>query len=95
MPDANHAPRRTVRTLAGTHHPDLCQRGACTCPCLACREGEGPCRRAGANHTPRRTVRVPDDVWQPAQEKAATEGTNVSAVVNRKLAEYIEGEDET
>jgi hypothetical protein len=47
------------------------------------------------NHTPRRTVRVPDNVWQPAQEKAATEGTNVSAVVNRKLAEYIEDEDET
>jgi hypothetical protein len=45
-----------------------------------------------ANHTPRRTVRVPDDVWQPAQKKAATEGTNVSAVVNRGLVAYIEDE---
>lgn len=41
-----------------------------------------------SRHTPRRTVRVPDNVWQPAQEKAATEGTTVTAIVVRALEKY-------
>jgi hypothetical protein len=46
------------------------------------------------NHTPQRTVRIPDEVWVPAQEKAAERGETVSAVVVRALTEYGEGEDD-
>lgn len=39
--------------------------------------------------TPIRNVRVPDDVWQAAVERAATEGTTVSAVILGALREYV------
>ena len=38
--------------------------------------------------TPIRTVRVPDEVWQAAQERAKAEGTTVTAVILRALARY-------
>jgi len=38
--------------------------------------------------TPIRTVRVPDDVWQAAQERAAEKGETVSAVIVRALKRY-------
>lgn len=38
--------------------------------------------------TPQRAVRVHDDVWFAAQERAAEEGTSVSAVVVRALERY-------
>jgi len=40
------------------------------------------------NPTPIRTVRVPDDVWQAAQERAAEKGESVSAVIVRALRRY-------
>jgi len=40
------------------------------------------------NPTPIRTVRVPDDVWQAAQERAAEKGESVSAVIVRALKRY-------
>ncbi len=40
------------------------------------------------NPTPIRTVRVPDDVWQSAQERAAEKGETVSAVIVRALKRY-------
>jgi len=40
------------------------------------------------NPTPIRTVRVPDDVWQAAQERAAAKGETVSAVIVRALKRY-------
>jgi ribosomal protein L14 len=38
--------------------------------------------------TPIRTVRVPDDVWQAAQDRAAKKGETVSAVIVRALKRY-------
>ena len=40
------------------------------------------------NPTPIRTVRVPDDVWQAAQDRAAEKGESVSAVIVRALRRY-------
>lgn len=40
-------------------------------------------------HTPLRNVRVPDDVWQPAKERAEANGETVSEVVRRALVEYV------
>jgi len=40
------------------------------------------------NPTPIRTVRVPDDVWQAAQDRAAEKGETVSAVIVRALKRY-------
>jgi hypothetical protein len=44
--------------------------------------------------TPHRTFRIPNVEYVPAQEKAAAEGTNLTAVVRQKLREYVEGDDE-
>jgi hypothetical protein len=44
---------------------------------------------ARETHTPLRNVRVPDDVWQPAMERAKENGETVSDVVRRALAEYV------
>lgn len=41
--------------------------------------------------TPNRVVRVPDDIWHPAQVKAALEGTTVSAVIRAALQVYVKG----
>lgn len=38
--------------------------------------------------TPLRSVRIPDDVWQAAQEKAERDGTSVTAVVLAALQRY-------
>lgn len=38
-----------------------------------------------------RGVRVPDPRWEAAQERAAREGTTVSAVVNRFLERWGKG----
>jgi antitoxin component of RelBE/YafQ-DinJ toxin-antitoxin module len=38
--------------------------------------------------TPLRSVRVPDDVWQAAQARAAEKGESVSDVVRRALTRY-------
>lgn len=38
--------------------------------------------------TPLRSVRVPDDVWQAAQRRAAERGETVSAVIVRALRRY-------
>lgn len=39
--------------------------------------------------TTARNVRVPDDLWQAALEKAASEGTTVSAVLLAALKRYV------
>lgn len=38
--------------------------------------------------TPARSVRIPDQVWHAAQERAAKEGTTVTAVILRALTRY-------
>lgn len=43
--------------------------------------------RTGAP-TPIRTIRVPDEVWERAQRKAAEEDTTVSALINEWLRDY-------
>lgn len=40
--------------------------------------------------TPQRTVRVPDRIWQAAQEKAQQRGERVSDVIRLALIRYIE-----
>lgn len=35
-----------------------------------------------------RSVRIPDDIWQAAQERAAEKGETVSAVILRALKRY-------
>lgn len=39
--------------------------------------------------TTARNVRVPDDVWEAAKTKAEEAGTNVSALVQEFLREYV------
>jgi predicted transcriptional regulator len=39
--------------------------------------------------TPPRSVRVPDDLWQAAQEIAMTHGETVTDVITRALARYV------
>lgn len=39
--------------------------------------------------TPHRTIRIPDELWKAAQQKAADEGTDVSAVIRELLAEWV------
>ncbi len=39
--------------------------------------------------TPHRTIRVPDDVWKPAQVKAASEGHNLSELIREFLVDYV------
>lgn len=43
----------------------------------------------GAGETPRRTIRIPDDLWQRAQERARSEGTDASGLIRRLLSEYL------
>lgn len=40
-----------------------------------------------------RGVRVPDDLWERAQEKAKRRHTTVSAVLVSRLLEWVEEED--
>ena len=39
--------------------------------------------------TPLRSVRIPDDLWQAAQTRAAERGESVSDVIRRALERYI------
>lgn len=36
-----------------------------------------------------RSLRIPEDVWHAAVEKAAAEGTTVTAVVTKALERYL------
>lgn len=38
--------------------------------------------------TPRRTIRIADDIWNPAERRAQTEGKNLVDIVREKLTEY-------
>ena len=40
---------------------------------------------------PLRSVRIPDDVWAACRERAAREGTTVSAIILRALTRYARG----
>lgn len=51
-----------------------------------------PRGRPPTGETPQRTVRIPDETWEKATTKAATEGRTVSDVVRRCLDEYVEDE---
>lgn len=44
-----------------------------------------------------RSIRIPDDIWEPAQARAAADGTTVTAVVITHLKTYIahEGDEKT
>lgn len=45
--------------------------------------------------TTRRTVRIEDELWEPAQEKAAKNGDNLSIIIRDALRIYLqEGEAE-
>lgn len=39
--------------------------------------------------TKKRPIRMPDELWEAAQTKAAALGTNVSEVVREMLAEWV------
>lgn len=39
--------------------------------------------------TPNRVVRVPDELWQAAQARAAVNGETVADAVRRALEEYV------
>ena len=39
--------------------------------------------------TPLRSLRIPNEVWDAAREKAAREGTTVTAVVLAALQRYV------
>ena len=41
------------------------------------------------SHTPRRTVRVPDELWEAVQKKAADRGETVTDVILRALTRYV------
>lgn len=43
--------------------------------------------------TPIRNVRVPDDLWNPAQVKAAQRGESLSDIIRKALADYLKDED--
>ena len=43
--------------------------------------------------TPVRSFRIPDEIYQPAREKAKAEGTSLTDVVKDALIEYV-GDDE-
>lgn len=40
--------------------------------------------------TPIRNVRVPDEIWDPAKEKAKERGDNLSEIIRKALIEYNE-----
>lgn len=39
--------------------------------------------------TTRRSIRCEDELWDPAKEKAAAQGTNLSEVIRRLLTEWL------
>lgn len=36
-----------------------------------------------------RSIRIPDPIWNTAQDKAAREGTNIAAVIRKRLEKYV------
>lgn len=42
--------------------------------------------------TPRRTIRIPDDEWESGQRTAEANGETLSAVIRRRVADYVSGE---
>lgn len=58
------------------------QTGMCFCP-----QNEGDPMSSG--NTPLRSVRIPDEIWKPAKEIAASRGETLSEVIRKALAEYI------
>lgn len=44
---------------------------------------------ARENHTPPRSVRVPTDLWQAAQARAAERGETVTDAIVRALQRYV------
>lgn len=42
-----------------------------------------------APKTPLRSVRIPDDLWQQAQAKAAAKGETVTDVIRSALERYV------
>jgi hypothetical protein len=40
--------------------------------------------------TDQRTIRIPDDQWEAGLAAAKANGENISAVVRRKIAEYVQ-----
>jgi predicted transcriptional regulator len=42
-----------------------------------------------APKTPTRTIRVPDDLWQAVQKKAAAEKVTVTSVIIKALEDYL------
>jgi predicted DNA binding CopG/RHH family protein len=45
--------------------------------------------RPATGQTPLRNIRVPDDLWTAAKQKAAAEGTTLSAVLVACLKRYV------
>lgn len=41
--------------------------------------------------TPRRTIRFPDDEWESGLEAAEANGESLSAVIRRRVADYVDG----
>lgn len=42
-----------------------------------------------------RTVRIPDDVWERAQQRAEREGRTLSQLMQRVIRRYADGDDVT
>ncbi len=42
--------------------------------------------------TPRRTIRIPDDEWESGQRAAESNGETLSAVIRRRIADYVDGD---
>lgn len=42
--------------------------------------------------TPRRTIRIPDAEWEAGQQAAEANGEPLSAVIRRRVADYVDGE---
>jgi hypothetical protein len=39
--------------------------------------------------TPNRTVRIPDELWEPAMQKAHDEGRTLTEVIVKALRDYL------
>ena len=53
---------------------------------------EGGCHDDGVAHQPKhppRTFRIPEEPYRAAQEKARSEGTTLTALVNHWIWEYV------
>lgn len=55
-------------------------------PPYTCNDDRMPRPKTG--ETPKRNIRVPDDIWNPAKDRASAEGRTIAAVVNSQLSRY-------